>query len=92
MAATIDIGTFIERRPGLRGGRPVIAGTGLCVRTIACCFAYHGQTPQEIADNYPHISLAQVYAAISYYLANRQDIDDDLAAEAALEEQLASQD
>ncbi|MCX6593360.1 MAG: DUF433 domain-containing protein [Acidobacteria bacterium] len=91
MAAIVDIGTFIERRPGLRGGRPVISGTGLCVRTIACCYAFHGLTPEQIADNYPHVSLAQVYAALSYYLANRQEIDDDLAAEAALEEQLASQ-
>ncbi len=36
MPATFtEIGTLITRNPALRGGRPIIAGTGTCVRTIA---------------------------------------------------------
>jgi uncharacterized protein (DUF433 family) len=30
-----EIGALITRDPALRGGRPIIAGTGICVRTIA---------------------------------------------------------
>jgi len=43
--------------------------------------------PEEIALEYPHLTLAHVHAAIAYYLANRDEIEDDIAAEdtAALE-------
>jgi uncharacterized protein (DUF433 family) len=74
MAASVDIGTLITRRPDLRGGRPIIAGTGMCVRTIA---VWHnmGETPEQIAADYPHLTLAQVLAALAYYHANKAEID-----------------
>jgi uncharacterized protein (DUF433 family) len=80
MATSIDIGTLISRRAEIRGGRPCIAGTGVSVRRIA---VWHnmGKTPQEIVDNYGHLSLAQVHAAITYYHANKAEIDADLEAE-----------
>jgi len=37
----------------------------------------------EIAEEYPHINLAQVYAALTYYHANRDEVDRELEAEAA---------
>jgi uncharacterized protein (DUF433 family) len=40
-----------------------------------------GYTPEEIADQYPHLTLAQVYTALAYYHANREEIEADLAAE-----------
>jgi len=80
MSAAIDIGTLIERCPSIRGGRPCIAGTGVTVRRIA---EWHnlGLAPEEIAAKTEHLSLAQVHAALAYYHANRQEIDQDLAAE-----------
>jgi uncharacterized protein (DUF433 family) len=42
-----------------------------------------GLTPEEIADQYGHLSLAQVHAALTYYHANRDEIETDLAAEEA---------
>lgn len=39
--------------------------------------------PEEIADRIGHLSLAQVYAALAYYHANRDEIDADIAAEEA---------
>jgi uncharacterized protein (DUF433 family) len=37
---------------------------------------YHnGSTPEEIAVQYPVLSLGEIYAAIAYYLAHRQEID-----------------
>jgi uncharacterized protein (DUF433 family) len=41
-----------------------------------------GVVPEEIARQIPHLSLAQVYAALTYYYANQTEIDDDLEAEA----------
>jgi uncharacterized protein (DUF433 family) len=75
-----EIGALITRDPALRGGRPVIAGTGICVRTIAI-ESNRGLTPEEIAADRPPLSLAQTHAAIPFYHANKQEIDADIAAE-----------
>lgn len=49
-----------------------------------------GDTPEEIANQYGHLTLAQVYAALAYYHANRDEIETDLAEEEKLYDQLAS--
>jgi hypothetical protein len=50
-----------------------------------------GHTPEEIADNYGHLSLAQVHAALTYYHVNREQIDAELAEEAAEYDRLAAE-
>ena len=36
----------------------------------------HNQMPtREIAESYPHLSLAQIHAALSYYFDNQEEID-----------------
>jgi len=51
--------------------------------------AFHdGATPEEIVQQYDTISLADVYAVISYYLEHQQDIDTYLAARRTQREQL----
>lgn len=79
MTAT-DIGTLITRSPEIRGGRPRIAGTGVTVRRIAVLHR-QGLLPEAIAEEFGHLSLAQVHAALAYYYANRSEIEDDLAQE-----------
>jgi uncharacterized protein (DUF433 family) len=90
MASVTDIGSLIARRPGLHGGRPCIAGTGVSVRRIA---VWHnmGYAPEEIVSNFGHLSLAQVHAALTYYYANKAEIDADLEAEERLAEELEQQ-
>jgi uncharacterized protein (DUF433 family) len=78
----IDIGTLIERSAEIRKGRPCIAGTGISVRRIAGWYNL-GLTPEEIAAKLEHLSLAQIHAALTYYHANRDEIDSDIAAEDA---------
>lgn len=90
MAAVIDIGTLIVRSPEVRGGRPRIAGTGVTVQRIAIWYKL-GFSPEEIADKFEHLTMAQVYASLTYYHANRSEIEADLAAEEAQAEQLMSQ-
>jgi uncharacterized protein (DUF433 family) len=80
MASGIEIGTLIDRDPAIRGGRPKIAGTGLTVRRIVGWYKM-GMTPEEIALEYPHLTLAQVHAALAYYHANREEIEADIAQE-----------
>jgi uncharacterized protein (DUF433 family) len=85
-----EIGTLITRDPALRGGRPILAGTGVSVRTIAI-ESNRGLSPEEITSDRPPLTLAQVYAALAFYHANKQEIDTDIAAEErAYEEGLAS--
>jgi len=50
-----------------------------------------GYTPEEILDNFGHLSLAQVHAALAYYYANKAEIESDLAAEERVTEELERQ-
>ena len=88
MLATTDIGALIERRPQVRGGRSVIAGTGVTVHRIAGWYKL-GLSPEEIAENFGHLSLAQVHAALAYYHANREEIEGYLAQEEAADGRLS---
>jgi uncharacterized protein (DUF433 family) len=75
MASAVEIGTLIEREPGMRGGRPKITGTGLTVRRIVGWYKM-GMSPEEIVLEYTHLNLAQVHAALAYYHANQEEIGD----------------
>ena len=80
MPGTVEISALIERNPALRGGRPILAGTGVSVHRIAGWYKL-GATPEEIAENFGHLSLAQVHAALAYYHANREEIEGYLGEE-----------
>jgi uncharacterized protein (DUF433 family) len=73
---------MITRTPGIKGGTPHIAGTGVTVRTIV---RWHqsGLIPEEIATRVGHLSLAQVHAALAFYYANQEMMDQEMAAEVA---------
>ena len=90
MAKVADIGTLIVRTARIRGGRPHIAGTGVTVRRIVGWYKL-GLSPEEISDRIGHLSLAQVYAALAYYHANRKEIEGDIAAEVDEAERLERQ-
>ena len=87
MAGVTDIGTLITQTPGIHGGRPHIAGTGVTVRRIAIWYRL-GYSAEEIVREIDHLTLAQVHAALAYYHANREMIEADIAAEEAEAERL----
>lgn len=88
--ALVDIGSLITTSPDLQSGRPIIAGTGTSVRRIVTLYK-QGDSADEIVADKPYLTLAQVHAALAYYYANQQVIDQDLDAEATEYERLASQ-
>ena len=90
MTTVTDIGLLIVRSDNIRGSRPRVAGTGVTVRRLVGWYK-QGLTPEEIITEVPHLSLAQVYAALTYYHANREEIEADITAEAATAERLAKQ-
>lgn len=73
----------IVRVQGVCGGRPVIEGTRISVKTIVG-WARMGMTPSEIVIEYPFISLAQVADALAYYERHSEEIEAEFAEEQRL--------
>ena len=87
MATVTDIGSLIVRTPEIRGGRPRIAGTGITVRRVVGWYKL-GLRPEKIADQISHLTLAQVYAALAYYHANKEEIEQDIEEEDRVAEEI----
>lgn len=86
---TNTIEGLIVRDEKLRGARPIIAGTGVTVRTIVGHYKL-GLTAEDIADEM-NLPLAGVYAALAYYHINQAEIEADIEknSEAAVMEEFA---
>ncbi|MBI3849453.1 MAG: DUF433 domain-containing protein [Verrucomicrobia bacterium] len=82
VATQVEIGDMISRTPGIKGGTPHLAGTGVTVRTIVR-WHHSGLLPEEIAIRIGHISLAQVHVALAFYYANQEAMDREMAEEEA---------
>ena len=67
----------VVRTEGVCGGRPRIRDSCISVRTVAALHLV-GESAQEIAATYPHVGLAAVHDAISYYLDHREEIDSEI--------------
>src|SRR3954469_24355868 len=64
----------ITSTPGVCGGRPCIAGHRIRVQDIYAWHELQGRSPDEIVSSFPQITLADVYAALSYFWDNRDEI------------------
>ncbi len=51
-----------------------IEGTRISLDSIVYSFL-NGESPESIAQNFPLLSLEQVYGAVTFYLANREMVD-----------------
>jgi uncharacterized protein (DUF433 family) len=79
MLATQTLDGLIIKDPNPRGGRPIIAGTGITVRTIAGLYKL-GLSAEDITGELP-LTLAQVYAALTYYHLYPDEIEADIRAD-----------
>ncbi|MBW4479400.1 MAG: DUF433 domain-containing protein [Tolypothrix brevis GSE-NOS-MK-07-07A] len=61
---------YIEQRQGGYW----IEGTRVSLDSVIYSFL-NGESPESIAQNFPLLSLEQVYGAIAFYLANREMLD-----------------
>ena len=64
----------ITSRPDISGGEPIIQGTRITVRHLVERFQ-SGQGIDEIKAALPHLKLAQIYAALSYYFDHQEELD-----------------
>ena len=71
---TKTLDQHIEITPGMTGGKPRIAGHRITVQSIAIWHERLGKSADEIADEC-NLTLAEVYAALSYYFDHRNEID-----------------
>ena len=69
-----NLNKHIEITPGVRSGKPRIAGTRLTVADVAIMYLRMGQSLEEIAGKY-QLSLAAVHAAMAFYYDHREEID-----------------
>ena len=84
---SIEIGTLLVKDPDICGGLLRIDGTRMTVNQIVVWYK-QGYSPEEIADQYPHLTLSQVYAALAYYHANKEEVEASLAIEEEKSDQL----
>ena len=52
--------------------------TNTKVREIALDLIAHGWSPKEIHLNHPHLSLAQIHAALVYYYDHKPELDTEI--------------
>src|SRR4030065_1455856 len=66
---------YISIDKKIRGGEPVIAGTGIRVLDIAIRYEIMGMSPEDIIVALPHLNLSHVHDALSYYYEHKNEID-----------------
>ena len=70
---------YVTQVEGIAGGKPVIKGTRTPVRSIVAYYQM-GHTPEEIQVKLPHLSLAQIHGALSFYYDHQSEVDADIEA------------
>ena len=64
---------YIVRDPAILGGEPIVVGTRTPVRAVVELWRM-GTAPEEIPEHLPHLTLAQVFDALSYFSDHRDEI------------------
>jgi uncharacterized protein (DUF433 family) len=59
-------------------GVPWIEGTTTKVIEVVLNKQSTGSTPEGLQSEMPHLSLAQIYAALAYYQAHQAELDADI--------------
>ena len=79
--------TYIVCTDEIFHGAPIIAGTRTPVRAIAELWKF-GVALEEIIARLPHLTLAQVFDALSYYQEQRSAIDEDIQRQCVPDDQI----
>ena len=74
MAASETISRYVTRNPEILSGEPIIIGTRTSIRAIVGLWRL-GIMPEEIPTHLPHLTLAQIFDALSFYLDHQAEIN-----------------
>jgi uncharacterized protein (DUF433 family) len=78
----------IEVTEGAGGPKARIAGHRIRVQDVVIWHEKLGMSPDEIVHEYPTITLADIHAALAYYWDHRDEIEQAIASDHALAEEL----
>ncbi len=62
-------------------GRPWIDDTNVKVIEVALDHLAYGWNAEAVQENHPHLSLAQVYAALAWYYDHEAEMDAEIEAQ-----------
>lgn len=80
LARSAEVGSaHVTREPGISGGEPIVRGTRISVQHIVERVEA-GQSVDEILAALPHLTAAQVHAALAYYYDHQEEIDQAIEA------------
>ena len=65
---------YVVTEDGILSGEPIIKGTRTPVRAIVEMWRL-GVAPEEIPSRLPHLTIAQVFDALSYYSDHQDEIN-----------------
>lgn len=78
--ATEIIHPYITINEKIAKDKPIITGTRTRVTNIIAYYKL-GYTPEELAREFPHLTLSQIHDALSYYYENMNKIDREIDEE-----------
>jgi len=81
----------IETCDDVCGGKPCVAGTRIRVWDIHVWHDLQGQSPEEMVALYPQLTVADIYAALAYYLDHQKVIDQQAAEDRVAARQLEAE-
>src|SRR5437867_3900264 len=61
--------------PDTCAGQPRIDGTRITVNLVAEKVVHLRLTPEEVLIDHPHLTLAQIHAALAYYFDHRTEVE-----------------
>ena len=82
---------YIVSRPDAFRGRPHIDGTRIRVSDIMVQHEFQGQTAEEIALAFDHLTPAQIHSALAYYYDHKEEIRAEVEEDARLAEEYRRQ-
>lgn len=69
------VSRYVTRNSEILSGEPIIAGTRTSIRAVVGLWRL-GIMPEEILHHLPHLTLAQVFDALSFYLDHQAEINE----------------
>ncbi len=73
-------------------GAPVIVGTTMKVVELVMAQRAHGWSSAELCFQFPHLSMADVHAALAYYWDHQSVLDEDIESRSQLADESRRQD
>ncbi len=72
------------------GGVPLIAGTTMKVVELVTPQQAYGWSAEELAFQFPYLTLGQIYSALAYYWDHKAELDEDMARRLAYADEMRS--